>query len=183
MKGRFAYMLGVVAVCLLVGAACSDDDGAEVRSSGTVEIVGPPPPEGGGSVSATGSGCTTKGATTKLAASTLEVSVDEYTLKAPATAKAGVIEVVVKNLGSEPHELVIVKAASRDALPIKDGRVDEVALEASGFNKIAAFPKNTICRGFFELTPGTYVMFDNLTGAGQTQSNFQRGMVATITLA
>jgi len=184
MRGRVAYVFGVVAVCLLVGAACSDDDdGAQVRSSGSVEIVGPPPPEGGGSVSATGTGCTTKGATTKLAASTLSVSVDEYTLTAPATAKAGVIEFVVKNLGSEPHELVIVKAASRDALPVKDGRVDEVALEASGFNKIASFPKNTICCGFFELTPGTYILFDNLTGAGQTQSNFQRGMVATITLA
>ena len=55
-------------------------------------------------------------------------------------------------------------------------------LESTGFYKIASFPKNTICRGFFDLAPGTYVLFDNLTGAGQTQSNFQRGMVSVLTL-
>ena len=104
-------------------------------------------------------------------------------MQAPATAKAGVFEVIVKNRGSQPHELNIAKAASRDALPVKDGKVDEAALESTGFYKIASFPKNTICRGFFDLAPGTYVLFDNLTGAGQTQSNFQRGMVSVLTLS
>ncbi|MEO5841480.1 MAG: hypothetical protein ABIQ73_16465 [Acidimicrobiales bacterium] len=176
---RLAY---AVVLCAVLFAACSDDDGAEVRSAGSVEIVGPPPPEGGGSVSAVGTGCTTKGATTKLAAATLEVNVDEYTLQAPATAKAGVLEVIVRNRGAQPHELIIAKAASREALPVKDGKVDEVALEATGFYKIASFPKSTICRGFFDLAAGTYVLFDNLTGAGQTQSNLQRGMVSVLTL-
>jgi hypothetical protein len=163
--------------------ACSDDDGAEVRSSGSVEIVGPPPPEGGGSVSATGSGCTTKGATTKIASQTMTVELDEYTLKTVATAKAGVTEVVVRNVGGQSHELGIAKAASRDALPIKDGRVDEAALEASGLFKIESFPKNTICRGVFDLPAGSYVLFDNLGGTAQAQGNFQRGMVAVVTLS
>jgi len=183
MSGRLPRLAYAVGLCALLFAACSDDDGAEVRSGGSVEIVGPPPPEGGGSVSAVGTGCTTKGATTKLAADTLEVNADEYTLQAPATGKAGVFEVIVKNRGSQPHELIIAKAASRDALPVKDGKVDEAALEATGYYKIASFPKNTICRGFFDLPAGTYVLFDNLTGAGQTQSNLQRGMVSVLTLS
>ena len=183
MSSRLPRLAYAVVLCALLFAACSDDDGAEVRSGGSVEIVGPPPPEGGGSVSAVGTGCTTKGATTKLADAKLEVDVDEYTIQAPATAKAGVFEVIVKNRGAQPHELILAKAASRDALPIKDGKVDEVALEATGYYRIASFPKNTICRGFFDLAAGTYVLFDNLTGAGQTQSNFQRGMVSVLTLS
>ena len=183
MRGRLPRLVAAAAFCALLAAACSDDDGAEVRSTGSVEIVGSAPREGGGSVSAVGSGCTTKGATTKIAASTLTVDVDEFTLKAPATANAGVIEIVVRNLGSEAHELVIARASSREALPVKDGRVDESALEASGLYKIASFPKNTICRGVFDLPAGTYVFFDNLTGSGQAQSNFQRGMVALVTIS
>ena len=183
MRRRLPRLVASVALCALIATACSDDDGAEVRNSGSVQIVGEPPPEGGGSVSATGSGCTTKGATTKIAASTLEVVVDEYTLKAPSTAKAGVTEVVVKNVGSESHEVAMAKGMTLESLPIKDGRVDEAALEATGLYKIASFPKNTICRGVFDLTAGTYVFFDNLVAAGQTQSNFRRGMVAVVTVS
>ena len=181
MRSRLPRLAYAVVLGALLFAACSDDDGAEVRSGGSVEIVGPPPAEGG-SVSAVGTGCTTKGATTKLADSKLEVDVDEYTIKAPATAKAGVFEVIVKNRGAQPHELVIAKAPSRDALPVKDGKVDEAALEAMGFYRIASFPKNTICRGFFDLAAGTYVLFDSLTGPGQTQSNLQRGMFSVLTI-
>ena len=183
MRSRLPYLIFVVALCVFGATACSDDDGAEVRSSGSVEIVGPPPPAGGGSVSATGSGCTTKGATTKIASQVLTVELDEYSLKVPSTAKSGVTEVVVRNVGSQSHELGIAKAASRDALPIKDGRVDEAALEATGLFKIESFAKNTICRGVFDLQAGTYVLFDNLGGSATAQGNFQRGMVAAITLS
>jgi hypothetical protein len=68
-------------------------------------------------------------------------------------------------------------------LPIKDGRVDEAALDPTGIFKIEAFPKNTICRGVFDLTPGSYVFFDNLGGSAQAPGNFQRGMAAVVTLA
>ena len=182
MRSRLPRLAYAVVLCALLFAACSDDDGAEVRSGGSVEIVGSPPPEGGGSVSAVGTGCTTKGATTKLADAKIEIDVDEYTIQAPPTAKAGVFEVIVKNRGAQPHELVIAKAANRDALPVKDGKVDEAALEAIGFSRIASFPKNTICRGFFDLAAGTYVLFDSLTGPGQTQSNLQRGMFSVLTI-
>ena len=55
--------------------------------------------------------------------------------------KAGVFEFIVKNRGAQPHELFIAKAASRDALPVKDGKVDEAALEATGFYRIAVVPE------------------------------------------
>ena len=183
MRSRLPYWMCVGALCVLGAAACSDDDGAEVRGTGSVEIVGPPPPAGGGSVSATGTGCTTKGGTTRIPSQMLTVDLDEYTLKVPATAKAGVTEVVVRNVGAESHEIGIAKAASRNALPIKDGRVDEAALEATGLFKIESFAKNTICRGVFDLTAGTYVFFDNLGGSASAQGNFQRGMVAVVTIS
>jgi hypothetical protein len=183
MKSRLPCWIGVVALCVLGTAACSDDDGAEVRSSGSVEIVGPTPPAGGGSVSATGTGCNTKGGTTRIPSQMLTVELDEYTVKAPSAAKAGVTEVVVRNVGSQTHEIGIAKAATRDALPIKDGRVDEAALEATGLFKIESFAKNTICRGVFDLTAGTYVFFDNLGGTASTPGNFQRGMAVVVTVS
>jgi hypothetical protein len=183
MRSRLPYWLCALAVCALGAAACSDDDGAEVRSNGTVEIVGPAPPDGGGSVSATGTGCTTKGGTTRLPSQTLTVDLDEYSVKVASSSKAGVTEVVARNVGSQSHELGIAKAASRDALPVKDGRVDEAALESTGLFKIESFPRNTICRGVFDLAAGTYVFFDNLGGSAQAQGNFQRGMVAVVTVS
>ena len=183
MKSRLPYWMCVVALGVFGAVACSDDDGTEVRSNGSVEVVGPSPPEGGGSVSATGTGCTTKGGTTRIPSQTLTVELDEYTVKVPSTAKAGVTEVVVRNVGSQSHEIGIAKAASRDALPIKDGRVDEAALEATGLFKIESFAKNTICRGVFDLTAGTYVFFDNLGGSASAQGNFQRGMAAVVSIA
>jgi hypothetical protein len=168
----------ILAVAL--GAACGDDDGATVRETGSVRIVGDPPPEGGGSVSATGSGCTTKGATNKLPAATLEVSLFDDAIRTAASQPAGVTEVVVKNQGDAAHELVIVPESSAAARAVAAGAVDDATLAAGPLWRIAAFPRNTICRGIFDLPAGSYVLFDSLSEAGT--SNIGRGMVAKLTL-
>jgi hypothetical protein len=164
-----------------LGVACSDDDGAQVRSSGSVRIIGDPPPEGGGSVSATGSGCTTKGASTKLPAVTLTVDLHDDAIRADASLPAGVVDVVAKNLGASAHELVIVPEASPAAQAAASGTVDDATLGAGPHWRIAAFPRNTICKGTFELPAGSYVLLDSLVEPGQP-TNIQRGMVARLAL-
>jgi hypothetical protein len=163
----------------LVLPACGDDDGAATRQAGSVVIIGPPPPGGGGSVSAVGTGCVTKGATTKRAATNVQFALDEYSIEAPAQLAAGVSRIVVKNFGSDPHEIVITLGADADDLPVVDGAVDLEALPNKLY-RVQEFAGNTICEGTFDLPAGDYVVFSNLVGADG--SDFERGMFATFTV-
>jgi hypothetical protein len=164
-----------------VGAACGDDDGAEVRQTGSVAIIGPPPPGGGGSVSALGTGCTTKGATTKLPDRSVIVDLDEFTIVPTADIPAGVNRIVVKNFGAQPHGLVIAPVATIGELPVVDGVVDEDAITATGvrLKRIAPFAGNTICEGTFELQPGRYVLFSPAV-SDDGRSDFSEGMAIEI---
>ena len=92
---------------------------------------------------------------------------------------AGVNRIVVKNFGSDPHEIVITRAGSVDDLPVTDAAVDLDALEGDVF-RVMEFPGNTICEGTFELPAGDYVVFSNLPAGDGT--DFSRGMVATFTV-
>ena len=47
---------------------------------------------------------------------------------------------------------------------------------------IAAFPRNTLCEGTFELLAASYVMFCTLVGADGT-SHFAQGVAATFVVA
>jgi hypothetical protein len=176
-----ALVVSILAVVALGSlAACSDDDGATVRESGSVQVIGPPPPGGGGSVSAIGTGCTTKGATTKAVAANIQFELDEYTITPPDEINAGVNRIVVKNFGSDPHEIVITEAASVAALPVVDGAVDLEALSGKIY-RVQEFAGNTICEGTFELPAGTYVVFSNLEGPDGT--DFEQGMATTFVVS
>lgn len=166
----------VVVAALLAIQGCGSDDGASTREAGSVVIIGSPPPGGGGSVSAVGAGCTTRGATTKKPAQSITIGLDEYSVSAPAEVPAGVSRLVVKNFGSDPHEIVITLADSADELPFVDGAVDIDALPNKVY-RVMEFAGNTICEGTFELPTGSYVVFSNLAGA--EGSDYERGMVAT----
>jgi hypothetical protein len=173
-------LVGVLAPALATGvAACSEDDGADTRTAGSVAIIGPPPPEGGGSVSAVGTGCTTKGATTKLPAGSYELGLDEWTVTVPDALPPGVARLVLKNFGTQSHEVVIAAVASPSALPVVDGGVDEDALADLKPKRVAGFASNTICEGTFELAAGQYVVFCNLLDEDVTPavSHFAEGMV------
>lgn len=168
--------LGSLLLLALVIGGCAEDDGAAVRSAGgAVRIIGPPPPEGGGSVSAVGSGCTTRGATTKLPAASVEVHLDEYTVTAPATVGAGVTRLVVKNFGSVPLGLVVTAAASTAEVTGADGGLAETSLGDRLTKRIEAFPGNTICEATFELPAGTYLLLE--------PEHLGRGMAAPLTVA
>lgn len=174
----------VVAVGLLTTAvllpACASDDGAGTREAGSVVIIGPPPPGGGGSVSAVGTGCTTRGATTKKAGNTVQIELDEYSIAVPATVPTGINRVVVKNFGSDPHEIVITQLDSVDELGASGDVVDIDGLPNKVY-RVQSFPGNTICEGTFELPAGEYVVFSNLPADGG--SDYSRGMVSTFVVS
>lgn len=172
-----AAILGAAAVGALaaVPPITDPDDGADVRDEGTVVVIGPPPPGGGGSVSAVGTGCTTRGATTKLPSANVLVDVDAGSIEVP-DIPAGVVRIVVRNFDSEPHGLVLTQLDSPDELTIADdGLIDEEELPNKLF-RIAEFPGNTICEGTFELPPGHYVVFSPAPG------DVDAGMVAALTI-
>ncbi len=170
---------GLVGPLILV-SACADDDGAKTREAGSVVIIGPPPPGGGASVSAVGTGCTTRGATTKRAANNIQIDLLEYTVTVPAPVPAGVSRLVLKNFGSDPHEDVITQADSIDDLPVVDGFVDIDALPNQTF-RVMEFAGNTICKGTFDLPAGNYVIFSNVEGP--QGSDYAQGMVATFVVS
>jgi hypothetical protein len=90
------------------------------------------------------------------------------------------------NTGHHTHELVIVKAADAAALPTKsDGTVNEVALKNATVGEIADVAAGTSKHATFDLKPGTYVAFCNISdsmGMGRTHDHFELGMHTTFTV-
>ena len=97
-------------------------------------IIGPPPPGGGASVSAVGTGCTTKGATTKKAGAQRRSSGSTSTRITPPDERAGRRQ---PHRGQELRHRTPTRSSSprRDAiddLPVVDGVVDLDALPEQG---------------------------------------------------
>src|SRR5688500_13702213 len=99
-------LLTVALSALLLGCGSGSDEGAAT-----------PAPTGGA------------GASTKATAGsdTIAVELSEWTVKPGASGRAGLIKFNVKNAGSIPHELVVLKTDSDAGSLTKDAnaRVDE----------------------------------------------------------
>jgi catechol 2,3-dioxygenase-like lactoylglutathione lyase family enzyme len=71
----------------------------------------------------------------------------------PGEMDAGVVEFVVTNGGSEPHELVVIRSdAETSALPVVDGLVPESDVDFEG--EVGEFPAGSIRSGTFSLEAG-----------------------------
>ena len=93
---------------------------------------------------------------------------NEFSIVLPTnTLRPGRVTLAAKNVGSEVHELVIVRAASSDAVPKKsDGSLDEDALPQSA--KVGAI--EDVAAGSdsdraFDLKAGRYLAFCNIIDA------------------
>lgn len=156
MRRVFALFLAATAVL----SACGSDDGGseEAAEAPACDPVG----EGGGRPVA--------------------VTLTEFSVSTdPASVAAGEVTFDLRNEGAEPHELVVVRAASPAELAVVDGRVDEGALPAGAFiGEVESFAAGETCEGTFELTPGRYALFCNLVEEedGDVESHFLEGMVA-----
>jgi hypothetical protein len=100
----------------------------------------------------------------------------------PTSSSAGSVTFVGDNVGSEVHELVVVRSDSIASLPLAaDGSVTEDGLAAGALigeiEDIAAQSEKSVT---LELSAGTYVLFCNIVeeDAGETESHFANGMAA-----
>ena len=184
--------IGCLVLALVLLAACGEDDGASVRSSGSASgsgsgsasgsASGTGVASGSGPASGTGvAGCTEVGAG-RLADSEVHVELDEWRVSPDVdSVPAGAIEFELTNAGEDEHELAIARGRSPDALPLaEDETVDIAALEEQGLlaGEVEAFPPGGECSGVFDLEPGRYVLFCNLIHEEEdgVENHFQEGM-------
>ncbi|MGH8903555.1 MAG: hypothetical protein ACRDYA_18265 [Egibacteraceae bacterium] len=183
MRTGMRAQLGAVATLILLLAACGTDDGTGVRTIG----------EGTGSASASGtgtgaSGTGTGGSASGVAPATVDpatadtrvnATLREFTLTPqPAEVPAGVIAFDVKNEGSVLHELVVLRAASAEALPVAaDGSAEEHALGAQNVLGEIEVPVGGTGTVAFRMAPGDYVLICNI--ADDTGVHFKEGMHAS----
>ena len=126
--------------------------------------------------------------------STTKVTLQEFGITArPGIVSAGVVTFDVTNAGGITHEMVIVRAASAEALPTvatagerSVGAVDEEAVaEGDTIGETGDVKAQSHVVKTFRLTPGTYVLFcniDNINKDGTITNHFMKGMHATVTV-
>lgn len=119
---------------------------------------------------------------------TIKVRLFEFQIKVkPSSSAIGAIKVVAKNIGTEKHEMVVVKGADIAALPLKpDGSVDEDLIpETDKPGEIAEFKAKKTKTKSYNLDPGSYIMFCNIVDTetdGSTLSHFHEGMHTVFTV-
>ena len=146
---RLTLVMGLIGLSALLFACSSDDSGSE---------------EPAATAAATATGGAATGETT------VEVKLSDFAIAVSTdTVPAGEARFEAENVGSTPHELVLIKTdLAHDALPIADSKVDES--QVNGIGEIEEFPAGESQTGSFELEAGAYVLICNVVG------HYQLGM-------
>ena len=113
----------------------------------------------------------------EAAASAATASLFEWAIDAPTEYAAGPITFTASNDGSFPHELVVIRGAGYDSLPLADGGAvieDELA-DGDLIARTGRLGGGSTEELTVDLAPGTYVLVCNLGGgssshAGQGQN-------------
>ena len=190
MRPRCHSVVGLVvlATALVVLAGCggggNGDQGASSGGSGSGELtrttLGDPS-------SPSQARCRPIG-NIRTADAKVRVLLKEFTLKpSKASVKAGDVGFTADNQGKQPHELLILRNVAIGAIPADDaGGLDEAKLpQGSIVGRIGPFPAAQTCDGVFALSPGTYLLMDDITTLkpnGAVVSNAANGMVGQITV-
>jgi hypothetical protein len=130
-------------------------------------------------------GCSSDGGDDTAA---VDVTLSEWIVEpSPKSAPAGDIEFTGDNVGSETHELVLVKADSAKDLPTDaDGAVVEDELPGDGvLDELEDIETQTTKKMTVALDPGRYVLFCNVTEDlpdGTVESHFAEGMHGVVTV-
>jgi uncharacterized cupredoxin-like copper-binding protein len=166
-----AAALGLIAV-MTVGAACRD---------AAAPTTTPVATEAAGTTS--GSPTTTEGTPTATEAAApasdpgiVGVVLVDFSVRAtPDSAPAGTVTFAVRNGGTVPHELVVIRSdVEPGALPIADGFVDEAAVDVRG--EVAEMPDGGEGSVALELESGRYLLICNVVG------HYAAGMVTVVTI-
>jgi hypothetical protein len=117
----------------------------------------------------------------------VQVNLTEWKVEpSPARVGPGIVSFVAENTGKDPHELVVVKAESAEALPRDaDGALDESKLpEGALVGEIEEMAPGGLCRGNFALTAGAYVLVCNVVEeeGGATEAHLAQGMHTPFTV-
>jgi hypothetical protein len=168
--------VGCLAMALFV-AGCGDD-----KKEGSSESLN----SGNATTSSSGaastpSECKIEGGTTEAATQQVVLTLNEWEIKPSIQPKAGVVTFVAENTGKEPHELVIVKGDTAEALPKDaDGGMEEDKLPEGGLiGEIEPFASGQLCKGAFTLAAGKYVLLCNIVETepnGEKEAHFKEGM-------
>jgi uncharacterized cupredoxin-like copper-binding protein len=120
---------------------------------------------------------------------TIPVKLSEFVIKPELKAvAAGKVTFQAKNVGTEKHEMVIVRVPDGAQLPTKDdGSVDEAAIpKADKFGEVANVKPKKAKKLKAKLPLGDYVLFCNNIDHekdGTTVSHYAEGMHTTFTAA
>jgi hypothetical protein len=119
---------------------------------------------------------------------TVDVGLKEFTVTPdPVEVDAGEVEFTADNIGSETHEMVVVRAANAEDLPTDaDGAVDEEQIpKADQIGEVEDVPAGKSKSVSFDLKAGKYVIFCNIVeeeSDGRMVSHFHEGMHETFTV-
>jgi len=105
----------------------------------------------------------------------------------PTSAAAGELTFTADNRGGLDHEMVVVRGDDPADLPTDaDGAVDEEQISEDDFiGEIEEFPTGEQRTATFDMDPGSYVLFCNVTepeDGGEVLSHFAEGMATTFTV-
>jgi uncharacterized cupredoxin-like copper-binding protein len=105
----------------------------------------------------------------------VDVTVRDYGIDAPLTARAGDVRLAVHNDGPDTHEVMVVRS-TLPALPLRrDGiTVDESAIEDALAGEVEGMHAGATGVKAFHLSPGRYVLFCNMAG------HYRGGMHTTL---
>lgn len=192
---KLVALVGLVAVLGVGAAACGeDDDGGEVRETGSDASSGSGSGSGSASGVASGSGseaeeCVLVGNSTEEPTAAVQVDLSEFVISPiPAEVPAGIIQFVAINAGEEAHEVVIARFDGEPGdLPVDDeGAADETQLpEDAVIGEIEGFAGGHTCAGAFDLEPGDYVLFCNIVEEeddGTHEAHYDEGMTVAFTV-
>ncbi|MEX1253457.1 MAG: hypothetical protein WEE64_03870 [Dehalococcoidia bacterium] len=166
---RWLGLAGVFLTLALFAGACDDDEG-----DGDATATAP----------AAGEATATEPAGGTPSGSAVDISLAEFSVTAdPTSASAGSVTFSIKNVGGEPHELVVIKTDLEPAkLPVTDdGGVDEAQVEVIGEAEEDELPAPD---GQTELTldleAGSYALICNLVEeeheGGEMMAHYAEGM-------
>jgi len=181
--------VAALSLLLLLGTACGDDDGSDVRNLGEEDGSG----SGSGAASGSGSGSASGSASGVASCSpvgedlegdaveTIGVELSDYAFGPTAIeAPAGIVTFEASNIGEEDHELAVLPGGGEVPFT-EDGAPDEAALEEAGAFELEAFPPGETCNATWELEAGDYTLFC-IVESPDGETHYEKGMQGTLTV-
>jgi uncharacterized cupredoxin-like copper-binding protein len=166
LSNPLALFVGFAALALAIGAlvvALVDHSDSSSMMNGNIANV-PAMGVAGTMMNSSGKGAFTAAQVAAASSGTVYVNLGDYWVQPAVTSvRAGKVSFVAKNMGRVPHELMVERSPIKMDAP---GQPNEDAAQAM----IDDMRMGESGRTTVQLTPGTYVLFCNVTGhyaAGQ----------------